>query len=633
MPHLAAHRERISVPHLLRLLRDEYDILLEGCAHCRSSVNPSSQPEVVRKIRSPTMFGKEALEMERWSSPSLSNDLSSSYISNSAVSRATNPGVVADKVLLSVQPSTLSRAPPLLASAKDSDEESAVASETGDEIGASFGATGQSANPTSMHVETEEGTCNEEIVVATASTSSLAQPVRTFQSNLGKKLANSIKQNEVRNVRTVNTLKHITDCSTSKVLAERRQIRNMMLLDTAMSFVIVANLVYLMIVSEVEVGWSSMGVDGAFLFVFVIERVIKLYMLGITGYVFGQDRHWNRFETILITFSVVELALLFTHGWDGELSTSVLRILRMGRVTKLVRMLRLAIFKDLLLMVNGIVGGLRTLSISLILITVPLYAVAWIMKETAGGLLNEDGLSASFSNIGASFFTMFRCVVGGDCSDNQGRPIFAMLSANHGWGYAFVYILSVLVMNFAIFNVIVAIYVENTVEAARCQAIAWQQSRLQDEYFFASRARELLQIITSTNTDTNVDSADIPMNTLLACTISEEAFVELCSRKRVREILCELDIAEEDQLGLFETLDVDENGILDMEEFLVGISKLRGSPRRADIIGILLTLRSLQAQFNNFETYVSNSTSIKGALRNGSSGNRPSSSSHDCLAT
>eukprot|EP00927_Polykrikos_kofoidii_P068380 TRINITY_DN6375_c1_g1_i1.p1 TRINITY_DN6375_c1_g1~~TRINITY_DN6375_c1_g1_i1.p1 ORF type:complete len:659 (-),score=97.30 TRINITY_DN6375_c1_g1_i1:39-2015(-) len=376
------------------------------------------------------------------------------------------------------------------------------------------------------------------------------------------------------------------------------------IIDSFMGFVIFGNMIWIGIDSEIAAGTSAVlaiTMDLVFVGIFLVERVLKLLLVGTSEYFFGADKKWNIFESFLVIVSIVEIFMMATNPTDTQLSTPILRILRMGRLAKLVRVMRLKIFKELMLMVNGVIGGVRTLSCSFLLITVPLYVVSLVLRETAGRVTGENNVDASFPNLATSFFTMFRCVVGGDCSDPQGRPVFALLSAYHGFGYAILYIVTVLFMNFGLFNVIVAIYVENTVQAAKANEVALKRARLQDEVVFSSRAKELLDMVIN-----GVGGADnkYEPHELLSINISADFFEKLCMNPRFREILRELDIADEDQLDLFETLDVDGGGTLDLHELIVGIGKLRGDPRRADVIAVSLTLRSLQTNFQSFERHV-----------------------------
>merc|ERR1712100_789228 len=60
------------------------------------------------------------------------------------------------------------------------------------------------------------------------------------------------------------------------------------------------------------------------------------------------------------------------------------------------------------------------------------------------------------------------------------------------------------------------------------------------------------------------------------------------------QILCDLDVSDEDQFYLFTTLDADGSGTIDLGEMLDGIAKLRGGARRSDIVALALTINSIQ---------------------------------------
>jgi hypothetical protein len=247
-------------------------------------------------------------------------------------------------------------------------------------------------------------------------------------------------------------------------------------------------------------------------------------------------------------------------------------------------------------MVNGVLGGMRTLCWAFILLSMPLYIVAMILRETAGRAVNEsDNCSENFANVAVSFFTMFRCVVAGDCTDQDGRPIFLLLSNSQGWEFAAIYIVTNLFMNFGLFNVIVAIFVENTLAAAKHNETALRRDRLKDNAVFADKTRDLLNLVESLRkVHEDEESTDISLS----------LFEKLCESSKFRDILSALDVAEEDQLDLFDTLDVDGGGTLDTVELVSGISMLRGDPRRADIISVGLTVRSLQGMFLTFQEVV-----------------------------
>eukprot|EP00927_Polykrikos_kofoidii_P021100 TRINITY_DN20098_c0_g2_i1.p1 TRINITY_DN20098_c0_g2~~TRINITY_DN20098_c0_g2_i1.p1 ORF type:complete len:608 (-),score=78.06 TRINITY_DN20098_c0_g2_i1:164-1957(-) len=348
-----------------------------------------------------------------------------------------------------------------------------------------------------------------------------------------------------------------------------RAILNL-LVDAIMAIVIVMNMFYVGVCSELtENNPFVVAGDITFAALFVIERILKLYILGLRRYFFGVERGWNIFETVLSVVGVAEVVFSKMGASIGDAPTPLLRLIRLSRIAKMIRLLRLEFVKELMVMVNIVLGGVRTLAWSIVLICIPLYIASLILRETAGRLGGDNG-SENFSSIQSAFFTMFRCVVVGDCSDMSGRPIFLMLATNHGWQYAAVYVVTTLLMTFGLFNVIVAIYVENTVAAAKHNEMVMKFRRLENQEAFSVKTAELLELVRKKTSSGRPghSAAD-----LLSCQITAELFNELCQNPRFRDLLCELDIAEEDQVDLFDTLDVDGGGILDAMELINGLQR------------------------------------------------------------
>jgi hypothetical protein len=335
--------------------------------------------------------------------------------------------------------------------------------------------------------------------------------------------------------------------------------------------------------------------DAIFLFLFSAERLIKLYFHGVNKYFCGNERGWNCFETMLVFVSIVELVAASLMDF---IPMSVFRLIRLVRITKIIRVLRLPMFRELMMMINGAMGGIRTLFWSVLLISLPLYSVALVLRETVGRQ-GVTGGSESFKSLPLAFFTMFRCVVGGDCSNQEGEPIFVLLATQVSWMYGGIYCITMVLMTFGLFNVIVAIYVENTVQAAKHNELALKHQRLQDDKVFRDKIRELLDLLYMLKNKGK--EGRMAIQDLMKMEISPDFFIEICSNQRFQDILHELDVAEEDQLDLFDTLDVDGGGTIDLEELILGIHKLRGDPRRADIISVALMVKCLQETLTGFE--------------------------------
>merc|ERR1719330_1920977 len=152
-----------------------------------------------------------------------------------------------------------------------------------------------------------------------------------------------------------------------------------------------------------------MVLDVCFAGIFVAEGVIKIIMMGPWVYFFGVDRVWHAFESLLSASAIVEIVLTIMPKQEGNILWSVFRVTRLVRLTRIFRVCQLDIFSELQVMIKGTLGGAKTLVWSSALISVPLYVVSLILRETLGS--GEDPAKEEFSMVHTAFFTVFRCMV------------------------------------------------------------------------------------------------------------------------------------------------------------------------------------------------------------------------------
>jgi len=385
----------------------------------------------------------------------------------------------------------------------------------------------------------------------------------------------------------------------SRALAQRR----LFAIDSIIGAVIVLNTLVLGVSTDVSPLWLGwIIIDGLFAFIFLMELVVKVRIIGLQDFVCGREKVTNFFEMALVVLAILEFFLALVqrgqhHSGSAQLM-SLLRTVRLFRVLRVLRVLRLDIFKELKVMIQGMIGGMRTLMWSVMLITLPVYGLCLVLREELGKL-GEVGHGASyFDSMPRSFFTVFRCIVIGECADAGGRPIFVLVTERYGWAWGVVYSGMSVFMTFGLFNVIVAMFVENVVEAAKSRDKLARKWRLRDEAFFAQRVTELLHIIFEyTDGGPPVATQGVDIHALAQdMEVTPEIFDKLRQHPRVRGIFDELDIADDDQYNLFETLDADGSGTIDLKELCDGIMKLRGDACRSDIIAINFMLQNLQAE-------------------------------------
>merc|ERR1712190_268623 len=83
--------------------------------------------------------------------------------------------------------------------------------------------------------------------------------------------------------------------------------------------------------------------------------------------------------------------------------------------------------------------------------------------------------------------------------------------------------------------------------------------------------------------------------------ITPEIFDELRSDPVAIEIFRDLDVSDEDQFNMFEMLDIDGSGTLELNELFEGIFRLRGEARRSDIIAVDLMMHKIMEEIRSLQ--------------------------------
>ncbi|CAK9030891.1 unnamed protein product [Durusdinium trenchii] len=242
-------------------------------------------------------------------------------------------------------------------------------------------------------------------------------------------------------------------------------------------------------------------------------------------------------------------------------ATSLLRFCRLIRLVRIVKVFRLKIMKDLRLMVKGLVAGIKTLIMAFILLFTVLYVIAGFATMTIGNSqeVYDADLKPFFRTIPDSMFTCFRCFTG-ECVNQAGAPIHAILADKIGFGFVFGYVASFMLVSLGIFNVILAVYVDITMKAAKENDLTVEQ-----------HSRESIRI----------------------ARIARELFLMVIQDRRVQGLMDELELPP-DRANLFEIIDADGSGTLQLSELVHGLLKIRGEISKSDVVAGLLATKSVQ---------------------------------------
>ncbi|CAJ1396313.1 unnamed protein product [Effrenium voratum] len=355
-------------------------------------------------------------------------------------------------------------------------------------------------------------------------------------------------------------------------------------------------------------GWPY--VEIAFASFLVLEIFLRAYVLRCANYWCGSEKFWNWFDLFLAATGISDIAAQLIAQEKSDIAgTSLLRFCRLIRLVRIVKVFRIKIMRDLRLMVKGLIAGIRTLALAFILLFTVLYVISGFATMTIGSSerTTEIGLLIYFESIPASMFTAFRCFTG-ECVNDAGQPIHSLLASEFGLLFIMGYVASYMLVTMGIFNVILAVYVDITMKAAKENDALTAEQYSRESVRIARTTRELLKkFSTAYHTfieDTDVEktpclkSMDSPMvyteDGMDKVAISKELFLMVIQDRTVQTLMDELDLPH-DRANLFEIIDADGSGTLQITELLQGLLKIRGEVSKSDTVATLLATKAVQS--------------------------------------
>lgn len=420
------------------------------------------------------------------------------------------------------------------------------------------------------------------------------------------------------------------------------------ILETLIGSVIILNALVIGISTDVDPMWYGwMALEAVFTIVFITELFVKFFAVGLREYVIGTDWHWNIFDSLVVIAAVVDFLNHAIRGGTSSGNLAMLRIVRLVRLMRLLKLLRLKIFKELKLMIMGVFFGLRTLGWALILFLLVLYVVAVVMRQVIvldklcvghnASVMSDtcphserylsEHYEELFGDVPTCMFTLARCFTDG-CESTDGTPIIPYMWNVYGYPLLIFYTFIMFFVTFGLFNLITAILVENTVEAAKIDNHRVSNRRKAEQIRVAHKLLELLERMSTRVRRLSVDCADadgesttepllktvannvivvvrrlrlwrsVPDGRIFAMmqklAVTRDAFEKVIYDPAIERILDDLDVSISSREGLFDVLDADGNNVITAEELVGGILRLRGPADKGDTVAALLAVRSLQ---------------------------------------
>lgn len=284
------------------------------------------------------------------------------------------------------------------------------------------------------------------------------------------------------------------------------------------------------------------------------------------------DWKWNWFDMVVVAFTLMDRWLYVLN-----VNPAILRLLRVIRLVRLVRLLRS--FQALAVIAEGFFKSLESVMwISTIVLTL-VFGCATVTTRLIGRAepYNEK-LDRWFGTMGRSMLTLFEMVT----LDGWASKATEVMN-DHGWGWGLFFCGFIMIASYTCLALITAVITDQTIEAIHEDRE--YKARRQEE-----KQRNLQRTVSRLFNALHKDAeGKVSKEVLLEKVTEDIRFAEELS-------LAGCSVQPNEIEELFEMLDTDRSGSIDVDEFSMGFAKLHGIAKSKDLYA---HKRALQNQLDS----------------------------------
>jgi len=291
----------------------------------------------------------------------------------------------------------------------------------------------------------------------------------------------------------------------------------------------------------------------------------------------GSDRKWNMFDAIIVGFSVSDnLTTLSSGGGERRLNVGPLRVLRLLRMVKLMRVARLArSFHQLRLLIASIMGCMKTMiwSVMLIFMVSFMFAICFVQGTTAFLRHNNDidpvvyeELNENWNSVSRAQFSLYLASFGGtDWKD------MALSLQPVGILFFYLFMAYIGLWHCVMANAIASIFIEATGECSSRDHEAIIQKELEHKDDYLKLLQDWFDVVDDDHSGE----------------ITYDEFTKNMEAPQMLAFTNHLGIEVVDMQQFFGVLSSQGQRPVDLEAFVVGCIKLKGSAKSMDLLDLV----------------------------------------------
>eukprot|EP00413_Alexandrium_margalefii_P039299 CAMPEP_0204603214 /NCGR_PEP_ID=MMETSP0661-20131031/57126_1 /ASSEMBLY_ACC=CAM_ASM_000606 /TAXON_ID=109239 /ORGANISM="Alexandrium margalefi, Strain AMGDE01CS-322" /LENGTH=751 /DNA_ID=CAMNT_0051614259 /DNA_START=22 /DNA_END=2277 /DNA_ORIENTATION=+ len=330
--------------------------------------------------------------------------------------------------------------------------------------------------------------------------------------------------------------------------------------------------------------------EKVFAALFLIELIMRAIALKWQFFAKKQIM-WNVFDLTLVLMSVFEItfAIIVSDGSDSPSGKggSVGKVIRMFRMVRIIRIMRVLRFlAELRVMVTLIIHSVRSLFWLLVLLVIILYVFAIFFTQGVTDHLmdvapppdEKSVLMKYYGGLFPSALTLFLSITGGISWIEVLDPLKAT-----GPVFVTLFLIYVFFAVFSVLNIVTGVFVDGAIQRSAQERDLRLEKEKEQKKLYVTMLMDLLEEIDSGGTG------------VITRTELEEAF----KSDLVRYSFSVLDIDIADSNYLFDMLDLDGSGEVDMEEFVSGCLRLKGNAKSIDIHTLMFEVKHLMKKVDH----------------------------------
>lgn len=320
--------------------------------------------------------------------------------------------------------------------------------------------------------------------------------------------------------------------------------------------------------------------------IFIMELAVNVTANGIYKFVCGGDWLWNIFDVIIVALSALETGTSFLASsptGTSQVSPSHLRFMRpirLARALRGVRVMRLFRYVGALrTLLLSIMSSIASLFWTIVLLVLLFYSFGILLTQLVSdycrdqAIVETGDLNASpecsnltysrlWSSVPEAMLTLFMAISGGIDWDDALIPLQEVSPVAVA-----ALLLYIVITVFTVVNVVTGVFCNTAIESAAAD---------KDIAVMKQMRKHAAQVQVLKNVFREIDEKSNK-------SITMEDLEEAMSAHKLSSFLQSMGIDTEDVMTLFQIIDSDGSGFIDVDEFVTGCMRLHGPAKSLDV--------------------------------------------------